>query len=143
MKTRLTAMGRVAKYGQPGTRKASSQIVFGRVGKAKFKLTAHGSVWQRLDEALAEWVRMGGNLPKTMEAYNVRMRRGATAAWSLHSWALAWDCFASEGQGADDPKTERERMPDRFFTHLEDWGFVWGGRWKGKSYDPHHVEWPY
>lgn len=66
--------------------------------------------------------------------YNWRMKRGATKP-STHSWGIAIDLNArtnAMGTAGD--------MDPHLVALFEGCGFVWGGRWSGRSKDPMHFQ---
>jgi hypothetical protein len=57
---------------------------------------------------------------------------------SLHAPGLAGDFMARwHPMGRLDIKCT---LPGQFIRRMEEFGFVWGGRWTGKSYDPMHFQ---
>jgi hypothetical protein len=138
--TRLSSKARILKYGDPTKHAVAKQVVPLRIVVPSVGLSVHTSchisVRTRLLDAVVEASIATEWVPTEMQAYNVRAIRGGVS-WSLHSWALAWDCFGSSGP--IDPITGRHRPPDKWFEALEAHGFTWGGRWRKP--DPHHFEW--
>lgn len=72
---------------------------------------------------------------KGPSSFNWRNVRGGSTL-SMHSWGVAIDINVATNQmgvpGGD--------MPMEIVQIMESLGFAWGGRWKGKSYDPMHFE---
>ena len=66
--------------------------------------------------------------------FNIRMIRGISTSFSLHSWGLAVDMNAFENQLYVKPK-----LSEGFVKCFEDAGFEWGGRWSIR-YDGMHFE---
>jgi hypothetical protein len=140
----MTPTQRVKKYGQPTTKAVvlKCRVRLYEVPPQSdypaytLKVVVHDDVYERFNVAFLDACRCAHWFPTEVQGYNVRAIRGGTQ-WSLHSWALAWDCFGRSGP--IDPITGRHRPPDEWFRVWEAHGFTWGGRWK-KS-DPHHVEW--
>lgn len=65
--------------------------------------------------------------------FNVRMQRGSSTTFSLHSWGIAIDINAFENQLNVQPKLS----PD-FVQCFKDAGFNWGGdfkRWDGMHFE--------
>lgn len=66
--------------------------------------------------------------------YNWRMKRGQ-AKPSTHSWGIAIDLNARTN-----PMGSAGDMDPALVALFEGLGFVWGGRWSGKSKDPMHFQ---
>jgi hypothetical protein len=83
-----------------------------------------------------------GELQKTgykmsdVQGYNPRQMRGGSG-WSEHAFGTAIDINpgknAMGGSSTDMPAGIKELAAK--------YGLVWGGDWKGKSYDPMHFQW--
>jgi LysM repeat protein len=66
--------------------------------------------------------------------YSYRPKRGALKP-STHSWGIAFDLNpATNAMGTAGD------MDPRLVTLLEGYGFLWGGRWAGRSKDPMHFQ---
>jgi hypothetical protein len=133
----------VKLYGNPTSAWARSlvkpitvELATGLGPTVSIRTFVHADIKDRFVSAVTDACMHTKWLPTEMQAYNVRAIRGGTS-WSLHSWALAWDCFGRTGP--IDPITGRCRPPDDWFAVFEEHKFEWGGRWK--KADPHHVEW--
>lgn len=66
--------------------------------------------------------------------YNVRMVRGSSTVFSLHSYAIAIDLNAK-----DNPLGGRSSWSDQFIRCFTDVGWIWGGDFTRK--DPMHLQW--
>lgn len=67
--------------------------------------------------------------------YNFRKKRGSNS-YSTHSWGIAIDIDpARNGMG-----NHRFALPLWFAERFEYNGFVWGGRWSGRSVDAMHFQ---
>ena len=67
-------------------------------------------------------------------AYQYRAKRNG-AKPSTHSWGIAIDFNVSTN-----PMGRAGDMDPRLVALMEDFGFVWGGRWSGASKDPMHFQ---
>lgn len=78
--------------------------------------------------------------PKRMDSRAVRRVRGGNS-WSLHSWALAWDIFATPPNVSPPGGvwTPHDEMPATFYREFTQRGFTWGGTWQRR--DTPHIEW--
>ncbi len=66
--------------------------------------------------------------------YSYRPKRGALKP-STHSWGIAFDLNpATNAMGTAGD------MDPRLVALLEGYGFLWGGRWAGRSKDPMHFQ---
>jgi hypothetical protein len=71
-----------------------------------------------------------------VEGFNKREKRGGTG-WSEHAYGAAIDINpAANPQGGT-----QTNMPANIHEMAAKWGLIWGGDWKGKTYDPMHFQW--
>lgn len=68
--------------------------------------------------------------------YSKRKMRGGSA-WSEHAFGTAIDINAAKNAMGG----SRTDMPKNIKEMAAKYGLVWGGDWKGKSYDPMHFQW--
>lgn len=97
----------------------------------------HRAVVAPVRIAMREIIRLGlaPALHRWNGAWNVRQMRTGEA-WSLHSWAVAFDLnAASNGQGAGPGS-----MDPRVVQVFEMCGLHWGGRWSASYVDPMHFQ---
>lgn len=87
------------------------------------------------EAALSPW------RPRRIDGWVIRPI-GGTSTPSLHSWALAWDLFATP-PGVPPPGgvwTPLDGMTLWFAAGFIKRGFTWGATWKGRP-DVPHIEW--
>lgn len=101
---------------------------------------AHRKIAARFCDAANAAVAASSWRPQRTDSYNERPIRGSDS-WSLHSWAIAWDIFATP---ADIPPpggvwTPTDQMPPPFVKAFTDRGFTWGGHWTRR--DTPHMQW--
>lgn len=99
----------------------------------------HFRVRDLFNEACAEASFHTWN-PGRIDSFAMRAIRAA-ASMSLHSWALAWDFFAT-GPGVVPPGgvwTPINGVPASFANCFTRRGFTWGATWTRK--DVPHIEW--
>jgi hypothetical protein len=80
-------------------------------------------------------------VPHRIDSYNPRPIRGTTDTWSLHSYALAWDFFATDDTipppgGVWHPT---DAVPAEFARHFTRLGFRWGRFFTRQDWP--HIEW--
>jgi D-alanyl-D-alanine carboxypeptidase len=67
--------------------------------------------------------------------YAFRANRRDRRRLSMHSWGIAIDLDV-----ADNPQGAPGEMHPKIIEAFESYGFLWGGRFSGKSCDPMHME---
>jgi hypothetical protein len=67
--------------------------------------------------------------------YNNRTKSSSSTKKSTHAWGIAIDLNASTNRLGT-----KGDMDSRIVTIFEEHGFLWGGRWAGRSMDPMHFQ---
>jgi len=103
------------------------------------EITCHDSVFPQLRAALREIVEE--NLAHLIDGgdyggcFSPRfINTNPDGRLSHHAWGIAFDVNVSENGFGTEPD-----LDPGIVTHLEDWGFTWGGRWLVP--DGMHFEW--
>lgn len=133
---RITDAQRITHFGQPGDA--------GRITTYKtpwgITVSVHREVKDRFAQACDEAATKSSWRPRRIDSLAVRKIRGGSS-WSLHSWAIAWDFFAT-GPGVPPPGgvwTPDNAVDEAFGQVFEKYGFTWGKRWDRQ--DIPHIEW--
>lgn len=136
--TRISNAERIRQYGDPADGRPPS-VVLGTPWGMRVRCQPDVVPWfvEACERAAVEsdWA------PRRIDHQVVRQIRGR-GSWSLHSWALAWDFFATP-PGVPPPGgvwTPYNGVPEDFARPFEELGFTWGGRWTGRPDTP-HIEW--
>lgn len=135
---RITYDQRTTHFGQPGDPARRKQVTT----PWRITVTCHAEVAARFLAACEEAKAASDWRPRRIDSYNKRYIAGTTT-WSLHSWPLAWDIFATPPNvpppgGVRDPVNG---VHEDFGRVFERWGFTWGKRWTGRNIDVPHIEW--
>lgn len=141
---RLGQDDRIKKYGPPRSERARAAVVrrvlINPATLTQIPFWVHAKIADRVVHAFTEASLIWDEWPSEIQGYNIRTIAGSKA-WSLHSWALAWDVFDDDGRNRD-PKTGRSTMSPNWFKSAAKHGeLVWGGDFR--TPDPHHIEFPY
>ena len=135
-------MGRISNaershlFGPPGDR---SQLVTVDTPWG-IRVAVHEKIAATFVAACREADRRSRWKPRRIDSFNPRPIRGSTA-WSIHSWALAFDFFAT-GPNVPPPGgvwTPANGVPADFASAFTDLGFTWGATFSRK--DVPHIEW--
>lgn len=124
-------------FGRPGDRARTStyRTPWG------VTVTVHQLVLPRFKAACEEASRSAAWKPRRIDSYNVR-RIAGSSSWSLHSYGLAWDMFAT-APGVAPPGgvlTPVNGLTAEFAAIFKKHGFFWGKDFS--SYDDvPHIEW--
>ena len=93
------------------------------------------AIWKKSGESQAKVDAWG--ISNYAGAYNFRMMRGSSRL-SMHSWGCALD-FDPDRNGMGDTTPHFAEVPE-VVAAFEAEGWVWGGRWSGKSCDGMHFQ---
>lgn len=134
--TRLTTAQRTAAYGPPGDRNALVTVTTPWGVRTSCHRAVQGAFIAACNRAKSRsrWT------PQRIDSFNPRPIRGSSD-WSLHSWALAWDFFATP-PNVPPPGgvwTPHNGVPVDFATAFTEAGFTWGATFSRK--DVPHIEW--
>ena len=117
--------------GKPGDVSQETQIRVPGGGMVTVNKTAAAAFSGFLGDLAATGYRLGD-----VEGFNPRTKRGGSG-WSEHAYGAAIDINpAANPQGGtttDLPANIHELAAAR--------GLIWGGDWKGSTYDPMHFQW--
>lgn len=122
-----------AKFGQPKTQQVEKYLVMWdvpaelEIGVIPKRIYCHKDMIEPLTKAFKNLIERGFvNELKTWDGcYNPRLQRGSKTKWSIHSWALAFDCNAAWNQ-----LNMKPTLSPGFVKCITDAGFDWGGTWK-------------
>lgn len=134
--TRINDAQRITHFGRPGD---GGRITTYRTPWG-ITVSVHRLIKDRFAEACEQAALKSNWRPRRIDSLSVRQIRGGSG-WSLHSWPLAWDFFAT-GPGVPPPGgvwTPVNGVPDDFGRAFEALGFTWGKRWN--RMDVPHIEW--
>lgn len=133
--SRLSTAERSRLYGQPGS------VATHRVRTPwGIVVTAHARISEVFLDACHQAAADSGWTPRRIDSYANRTVRGSSSP-SLHSYALAWDFFAT-GPTTPPPGgvwTPDNGVPPEFARCFVERGFTWGATWQRK--DVPHIEW--
>lgn len=135
MPARLTDVERRRIYGQPG--QVTRSVVTLPWG---MRAQVHDAAKDVFLTACAAADKASPWKPKRVDSFAVRQVRGSTTT-SLHSYALAWDIFAT-GPTVPPPGgvwTPDNGVPAAFAAEFVSRGFTWGATWDRQ--DVPHIEW--
>jgi hypothetical protein len=129
----VTAAMALAKYGDPRNKVREGQYMtlwnvpaHLRQGKIPGRVYCNRAIQPILEKAFENLIARNhvNELATWDGCFNVRMQRGSTNQWSLHSWGLAIDLnAATNGLG------KRPTLSPGFVKCFTDAGFHWGGTW--------------
>ena len=133
---RINDAQRIVHFGEPGT--TSNQETYETPWG--ITVTVHKVIKDQFAAGCEAADKASKWKPKRIDSYAKRRIRGGSG-WSLHSWPLAWDIFATGPNvpppgGVWDPDNG---VPEDFGKAFEDLGFTWGKRWD--RVDVPHIEW--
>ena len=140
--SRLTQVQRVKAFGNPGD---AGEVRLVRTpwylpgGKEHIQVWVHRHIEEVLLHSMAHAVRPAWT-PQRIDSYNPRKIRGSTN-WSLHSWGLAFDFFATP-PGVPPPGgvwKPHDHVTHEFAEAFEMHGFSWGRHWEREDWP--HIEW--
>lgn len=122
-------------FGQPGDRSylRTVETPWG------IRVPVHEKIVGVFSEACRRAGRVAWN-PRRIDSFNPRPIRGSSV-WSIHSWALAFDFFATP-PGVPPPGgvwTPANGVPAEFAKCFTDLGFTWGATFT--RCDVPHIEW--
>lgn len=132
---RITNAERTRLFGRPGDRSylVTVETPWG------IRVPVHRAIVGVFQAACREAERVAWN-PQRIDSFNPRPIRGSTE-WSIHSWALAFDFFATP-PGVPPPGgvwTPHNGVPADFARAFTTRGFTWGATFNRK--DVPHIEW--
>lgn len=132
---RITNAERTRLFGRPGDRSylVTVETPWG------IRVPVHRAIVGVFQAACREAERVAWN-PQRIDSFNPRPIRGSTE-WSIHSWALAFDFFATP-PGVPPPGgvwTPQNGVPADFARAFTARGFTWGATFSRK--DVPHIEW--
>lgn len=125
-----------AKFGQPKTKQVEKHLIVWdvpahlEIGVIPKKIYCHKLLVAPLEQAFKNLINRGFvNELKTWDGcFNPRLQRGSRTKWSIHTWALAFDCNAAwNGLGVTPV------LSPGFVKCFTDANFDWGGNWKRKD----------
>lgn len=100
------------------------------------RFACHVEIATLMSEVFHEIFRRGlwGNIDTFDGCYNAR-KIGSSGKWSTHAWGIAVDLNASTNR-----QGSTSNMSPEIVKVFEEAGFVWGGRFSGRSIDPMHFQ---
>lgn len=139
---RLTQVHRVKHFGNPGQKSAMSWVRTpwtDPLDGDHLYVWVHDLIREPLLHSMAHAVRPAWT-PQRIDSLAIRKIRGSTQ-WSLHSWGLAFDFFATPRDvnppgGVWKPD---DHVTQDFAEAFEQHGFTWGRRWEREDWP--HIEW--